>query len=972
MFQNKKQQMLMAIALLTGAAMPLQAQTFTEWHDLSVNEVNRYPVHTEVMPTTSKVLSIEGQWKFHFVNNADERPTDFFSLKYDDSKWDNISVPGNWEILGYGEPEYINVGFGWRGHFWNNPPEVPVKDNHVGSYRRTVTIPADWKGQQVIAHFGSVISNMYLWVNGKYVGYTEDSKIAAEFDITKFLKPGDNLIAFQTFRWCDGSYSEDQDFWRLSGTARNFYLYTKNPKTQITDIRITPDLTNNYTDGVLLIDAKVKGSTTLIYTLRDAQGNTVLEKTDGAKATLELKNAKKWSAETPYLYTLTVKQKGGEEITQKVGFRKVEIKDSQVLVNGQPVFFKGANRHELDPDKGYVVSRERMIEDIKLMKQHNINAVRTCHYPDDPVWYDLCDEYGLYMVAEANQESHAFGYGDEGKKQMPKLAQQVVMRNKNNVSTKFNHPAVIFWSLGNESCMSIGFTDAYNWIKTQDQSRPVQYEQAHGRESTDIYCPMYASQWGCEQYCKKEENKKPLIQCEYAHAMGNSGGGFKEYWDLVRKYPKYQGGFIWDFVDQGLRDKRDATKFLYGGDYNDYDGSDNNFNCNGLITADRKPTPQAYEYAYFYQNVWTEAVDLDKGIVRVKNENFFRPLDYVRMHWTLTANGAKAQDGYIDNLNIAPQQSAEVKVPYQLYDKDVELILTLSYELKEKEGLLDKGHSIAHQQLTISGYPYGMATADYQTDSKPAAAAPLPFTLRPSFWRAVTDNDMGAGIHRRSRAWNNPEVICKSRKTEGNVVTEEYWINSVKANFSLRYETVAEDVWKITESIQFNDSAKDVPNMPRFGVVMLLPYDMDKSEYYGRGPIENYSDRCLSQNIGIYRQTADEQFFPYVRPQESGSKCDIRWWKQTDASGKGYEILSDASFSACALHYEVRDLDEGQDKAQRHPQDVKRSYYTNLYIDQLMAGVGGADSWSGNAEALPAYRIKPQDRVFTFYVRKVK
>ena len=968
---NKTRKALSAMLLASVSALPIQAQTFTEWHDLNVNEVNRYPVHTEVMPSNAKQLSLEGNWKFHFVKNADERPTDFFSLKYDDSKWADMPVPGNWEMYGYGEPEYINVGFGWRGHFWNNPPEVPVKDNHVGSYRKKITIPADWKGQQVIAHFGSVTSNMYLWVNGKYVGYTEDSKIAAEYDITKFVKPGENLIAFQTFRWCDGSYSEDQDFWRLSGTARNFYLYTKNPKTQISDIRITPDLVNNYTDGVLNIDAKVKGNAKLVYTLKDAKGNVVLEQTAGAKAKLEVKNPMKWSAETPYLYTLTVTQQGGDVIPIKVGFRKVEIQNSQVLVNGQPVLIKGANRHELDPDKGYVVSRERMIEDIKLMKQYNINAVRTCHYPDDPVWYDLCDEYGIYVCAEANQESHAFGYGDEGKKQMPKLAQQVLERNKHNVATKFNHPSVIFWSLGNESCMSIGFTNAYNWIKSQDLSRPVQYEQAHGREGTDIYCPMYASQWGCENYAKNEANKKPLIQCEYAHAMGNSGGGVKEDWDLVRKYPKYQGGFIWDFVDQALRDRRDPNKFLYGGDYNDYDGSDNNFNCNGLITADRKPTPQAYEYAYFYQNIWTEAADLDKGMIRVKNENFFRHLDYVRLHWTLTANGVKAQEGYIDDLNIAPQQTKYVKVPYQLFDKDVELILTVSYELKNDEGLLRKGHSVAHQQLTISGYPYGMATADYQSDVKPAKAEPLPFTLRPSFWRAVTDNDMGAGIHRRSsRSWRNPECVCKSRKTEGNVVTEEYWINSVKANFTLKYETMKEGVWKVTESIEFTDDSLKVPAMPRFGVVMLLPYDMDQSEFYGRGPIENYTDRCLSQNIGIYKQTADEQFFPYVRPQETGSKCDIRWWRQTTKAGKGYEILSDNSFSAVALHYEVRDLDEGNDKAQRHPQDVKKSYYTNLYIDQQMAGVGGIDSWSGNAEALKPYRVEAKNRTFTFYVVK--
>ncbi|MDO4931767.1 MAG: glycoside hydrolase family 2 TIM barrel-domain containing protein [Prevotellaceae bacterium] len=968
-------------ALALTVSVAANAQTFTEWHDLEVNEVNRYQAHTDVMSATSKQLSLEGQWKFKWVANADERPTDFFSMKYDDSKWGTMPVPGMWELNGYGEPVYVNTGFVWRGHFKNNPPEVPVKDNHVGSYRRTINIPVDWKGQQVIAHFGSVTSNMYLWVNGKFVGYSEDSKLAAEFDITKYVKPGENLIAFQCFRWCDGSYDEDQDFWRLSGVARSCYLYTKNMKTQITDIRITPDLVNNYTDGTLAVNATVKGNAKLLYTLKDAEGNVVFEQTAGPKATFDVKAPKKWTAETPYLYTLTVKQPGGDEIPMKVGFRKVEIKNTQVLVNGQPVLIKGANRHELDPDKGYVVSRERMIEDIRLMKELNVNAVRTCHYPDDPMWYDLCDEYGIYVCAEANQESHGFGYGDEGKRVAPLFHTQIMQRNQRHVASKFNHPSIIFWSLGNETCMSQNFLDAYKWIKSQDLSRPVQYEQARTGEGTDIFCPMYYSQWHCEEYAKKESSTKPLIQCEYAHAMGNSGGGFKEYWDLVRKYPKYQGGFIWDFVDQGLRDKKDPTKFLYGGDYNDYDASDNNFNCNGFITADRKYTPQAYEYAYYYQNVWTEAVDLNKGLIRVKNENFFRPLDYVRLHWTLLANGVKAQEGYIDNLNIAPQKTADVKIPYTVNDKNAELLLNVSYELKKNEPLLKAGHSIAHQQFSVTDYPYEHFIA-VNTETKAAepvkpskkgkavekptiAPMPLPYTMRPSFWRAVTDNDMGAGLQNKHRAWNNPEIICTARKVEGSVVTENYRINATKANLTLAYETINDKVIKVTESLKFDADAKDVPRMPRFGVVMLLPYDMDKSEFYGRGPVENYADRKMSQNIGIYSLTADEQFFPYVRPQETGSKCDIRWWRQGDI-----EIISDTCFSAAALHYEVRDLDEGQHKAQRHPQDVKRSAYTCLYIDQQMAGVGGVDSWSGNAEALSPYRVNAVDRTFTFYIIK--
>ena len=701
-------------AAMMLTAMPVSGQTFTEWHDLNVNEVNRYPVHTEVLPSTSEKISLEGTWKFKGVMNADERPTNFFNTNFDDSSWGTMPVPGCWEFNGFGEPIYVNVGFGWRGHFQNNPPNVPVKDNHVGSYRKTVSVPASWKGKQVIIHFGSVTSNIYLWVNGKYVGYSEDAKIAAEFDITKFVKPGDNLIAFQVFRWCDGSYDEDQDFWRLSGVSRSSYLYTKNPKKQITDIRITQSLTDDYKDGVLTVNVKTKGGSNITYSLKDASGKEVANVVGkGEETVIKLANAKQWSAETPYLYTLTATQDGGEVVTQKVGFRRVEIKNAQLLVNGQPIYIKGANRHELDPDGGYVVSRERMLEDIRLMKQLNVNAVRTCHYPDDPVWYELCDEYGIYVCAEANQESHGFGYGDEGKRMAPLFHEQIMMRNRNNVSTKFNHPSIIIWSLGNETCMSDNFLDAYKWIKSQDLSRPVQYEQARTGEGTDIFCPMYYSQYSCEEYSKKESSVKPLIECEYAHAMGNSGGGFKEYWDLVRKYPKFQGGFIWDFVDQGIRDKRDKTKFLYGGDYNDYDGSDNNFNCNGFITSDRKVTPQGYEYGYNYQNIWTEAKDLSNGVVSVKNENFFRPLDYVNLKWTLTSNGVKVKEGIITDLNIQPQQSKDITIPFsgEGMEQQGEIILTLSYVMKQDEPMLKAGQEIAHQQLMINSYDYAAEIA---------------------------------------------------------------------------------------------------------------------------------------------------------------------------------------------------------------------------------------------------------------------
>ncbi|MBQ5378268.1 MAG: beta-galactosidase, partial [Prevotella sp.] len=551
---------------------------------------------------SSNFVSLHGDWKFNWVENADQRPTNFYQTDLDDSSWKTMKVPGMWELNGFGDPEYVNAGFAWRGHFDQKPPAVPVKDNHVGSYRRTINIPADWDGKQVIAHFGSVTSNIYLYVNGQFVGYAEDSKVAAEFDVTDFVKPGENLFAFQTFRWCDGSWCEDQDFWRLSGVARDSYLYARNKDTQLVDFHITPDLENNYEDGILNIQATVLGNPIIEYRLLNANGieiiksNADFRKLTQGEAKFTVRNVKKWTAETPYLFTLLaiVKDRKGnitEVIPQKVGFRKVEIKGSQFLVNGQPIYIKGADRHEMDPDGGYVVSRERMIQDIQIMKRLNINAVRTCHYPDDPVWYDLCDEYGLYLTAEANQESHGFGYGKDSEAKKEQFAKQILERNQHNVNTYFNHPSIVVWSLGNETVNGPNFEAAYDWVKATDPSRPCQWEQA-GRDgrNTDIFCPMYYATWSCESYATDPNYTKPLIQCEYDHTMGNSSGVIKDYWDLVRKYPKFQGGYIWDFVDQALHrhpvkpmsmkitentpyTELNKIEYTYGGDYNKYDPS---------------------------------------------------------------------------------------------------------------------------------------------------------------------------------------------------------------------------------------------------------------------------------------------------------------------------------------------------------------------------------------------------------------
>ena len=1061
--------------LLTAGMMQLSlcAQSFTEWHDMAVNGVNRLVNHTSFFAfenealakqgdwkSSDRFLSLHGDWKFNWVEHANDRPADFFRPDYDDTQWGKMPVPGIWELNGYGDPEYVNIGFAWRGHFQHltqkdyqeGVSEIPVpsKDNHVGSYRKTIMVPDSWKGQQVIAHFGSVTSCIYLWVNGQFVGYSEDSKIAAEFDITKYVHPGENLIAFQVFRWCDGSWCEDQDFWRLSGVARDSYLYCRDAKNHIDDIRISSSLINNYQDGTLQVNLLARGKVNAYVDLYDAEGNRVANSVVNAwdeslpmqgGALLTVQNPHKWTAETPYLYTLVVRllpnrkypEIGAEyeAIAQKVGFRSVEIKDAQLLVNGQPVYIKGVDRHEMDPDGGYVVSRERMIQDIQVMKRFNVNAVRTSHYPNDPLWYDLCDQYGIYLVSEANQESHGFGYNPkEAISFTPLFAQQILQRNQHNVQVNYNHPSVIIWSMGNETIGGPNFKAAYDWIKSQDPIRPVQYEQTGSGTPSDIMCPMYASHNWCERYASNPATTKPLIQCEYSHAMGNSCGGFKEYWDLVRKYPKYQGGFIWDFVDQALHRKPNKNsinsnnskssnthiEYTYGGDYNSYDPSDNNFNCNGLVSPDRVPNPQMYEVGYFYQNIWAEPVDIQKGVVRVKNENFFKGLDNIRLHWSLLVEGKKVKEGTVDKLEIAPQQSRDYTLPLDI-DEDTyygkEQLLNIDFTLKEAEPLMEAGQQVAYRQIVVNDFRQddaddndpsakfwvkedkkaqevtigvkGSRQADdviskkdirvtfdratglichYEAEGRPVLAEGG--TIKPNFWRAVTDNDMGAGIQRRFKVWRNPVmnlVSFEAKKTKTKLgekyvnVTALYDMPEVQAQLKMVYALMSSGRMVVHQSMTVNDTAK-VADMLRFGVVVQLPYDMDKSRFYGRGPIENYADRKESQRVGVYEQTADEQFYPYIRPQETGTKSDIRWWEQTDATGYGVSIRSHRMLYLSALHYDVEALDDGDDKDQRHVGDVPKSKFTNLYIDSEHAGVGGINSWSWEGFALPKYQVK--------------
>ena len=1007
-----------------------------EWQDPNVNAINRAAMHTNYFAYESEqaalkgcrlasdnYMTLNGTWKFNWVQNADQRPTDFYKVDFNDKGWDNIQVPGVWELNGYGDPIYVNVGYPWRSQYKNNPPYVPTVNNHVGTYRKEIELPADWKGRQIMAHFGSVTSNMYLWVNGKFVGYSEDSKLEAEFDLTKYLRPGKNIIAFQVFRWCDGTYLEDQDFFRYSGVGRDCYLYTRTAN-HIEDIRITPDLDAQYKDGTLQIDIQMKGKGTVDLKLLDKEGKEVTTaqvKGSGKQtASMTVSNPAKWTAETPNLYTLVANlQENGkiiESIPVKVGFRKIELKNGQILVNGQAVLFKGADRHEMDPDKGYVVSRERMIQDIKRMKELNINAVRTCHYPDNNLWYDLCDEYGIYVVAEANVESHGMGYGDETLAKNPLFAKAHLERNQRNVQRGYNHPSIIFWSLGNEAGFGPNFEACYKWIKAEDKTRAVQYEQAGTNEYTDIFCPMYYSYESCENYSKGNIDK-PLIQCEYAHAMGNSQGGFKEYWDLVRKYPKYQGGFIWDFVDQSARwYTKDGKEFYgYGGDFNRYDASDNNFQNNGLISPDRVPNPHAHEVGYIYQNIWVKPVDLQKGEISIYNENFFRDLSDFYAEWQLLANGEVLQSGIINDLKVGPQQTVNQKLNYTLDNicPCKEVLLNVAFKLKNTETLLPAGFAVAQQQLSVREYK---APENLLTEKKIAHDyTPTPVVedndsyylivkgenfhidferrsgylslydvnglsildegaqLTPNFWRAPTDNDMGAGLQKKYLAWKNPEIKLTSLEhaTENGlvVVTAKYDMPTVSAKLTLTYRINKEGAIEVTQSMTTDKNAK-VSNMFRFGMRAALNKNLSNIQYYGRGPIENYADRNNSTNIGKYAQTVDEQFYSYIRPQETGTKTDIRWWNQTNKGGNGIQLVGKTPFSASALHYTMESLDDGLEKDQRHSELVPQTDCVNFCIDKVQMGLGCVNSWG--ALPLDKYMVPYQDYEFTFVIKPIQ
>ena len=972
-------------------AVSATAAPVDDWQNPAVNQRNRVPM-AATLHTDSPRLSLEGIWKFQWYETPDARSRDFFQPALDDAAWGEMPVPGMWELNGYGDPLYVNIDYAWEGHYKNNPPIVPTEHNYVGQYRRSVEIPADWAGSDIFLSIGSATSNVRVWVDGKEVGYSEDSKLEARFDITKYVKPGrEALIALEIFRWCDGTYLECQDFWRYAGIAREVFMEAR-PKARIADLHISAGMDGSYSITTTL----TKAARGVKYFL---SGPGFPEQEVPASGKLERPSL--WSAETPNLYHLRAvcsdKKGATETVELDFGFRTVCIKGGQLLVNGQPILIKGADRHEMSATGGYVVTVDEMIEDIRIMKELNINTVRTSHYPNDPRWLTLCDRYGLYVIDEADIESHGMGYRERTLAKDPAYAQAHMERTQRMAQRDVNHPSVIIWSLGNEAGNGPNFEATYDWLKGWDPTRPVQYERAELERNTDIYCPMYASYSSMERYAQSNPTR-PLIQCEYAHAMGNSMGGFEDYMDLIRQYPHLQGGCIWDFVDQAVRWPSDRSRwgyiYAFGGDFNDYDPSDNSFNCNGIIAADRSWHPHAWEVRHGYRSILTSASAAQAldGHVRVYNENFFIDLSRYLLRWEVIADGVAVLAGQQDAPAAAPQQTVTADLGFRASDLAAipgELYLNVSYVLRRSDGLLPAGTEVAYDQILLREAPYRLTTADlrgrrwsvdfdpqtgalcsYKVDGKELIATPL----MPCFGRAVTENDLGARLERRQQPWLYPDFKVKKLERSAQRVDAVYEVGDALATVTVTYALAADG--SITVTQQMGDVKDGAPDLFRFGVEFAMPGSFSELAFYGKGPFENYLDRQRAARVGVYRQrVADQYHFGYVRPQESGTHVGLRWLRVTDAAGCGFEIaVPEGTFSASALPFGRRDIDlsvTGGSRAkggdQRHSPELREDGLTHLNVDLVQMGLGCENSWG--ALPRPQYRLPAAERSFTFVLK---
>lgn len=1024
---------LCALLMHTGqtpaAAAAKGRDAMEDWQDPEVYERGRMPMSATFVTDQQQTESLSGRWKFRFCPSMDDRAAGFEAEGFDDREWDDMTVPGMIELAGYAAPVYLNVGYAWRGWYASNPPYVPAERNFVGQYRRTFSVSPEWSGKQICLRIGSATSNVRVWVNGKEAGYSEDSKLEASFDITSLVRAGDNLIAMEVMRWCDGTYLEDQDFWRLTGIARGVEVYTRE-RERITDIRVNADMHGNLS----VLAGTTGGIRAVSCTLHDADGTEVASfDCKGGRGSAVIDGARMWSAESPYLYTLTVAaydKRGAvrESASIPVGFRTVEVRGAQLLVNGRPVLIKGVNRHEISAFGGYVVSEEEMLRDIRIFKHLNVNAVRTCHYPDDPRFLAMCDRYGIYVVDEANVESHGMGYGDKSLAHRKDYKAAILIRNQRMVRRDFNHPSVIIWSLGNESGNGDNFRAAYDWIKSYDPSRPVQYERAGLEYNTDIFCPMYLSPLQAEKYLSGNPDR-PLIQCEYAHAMGNSMGNFKEYWDLIRKYRSYQGGFVWDFADQALWRDVDSPVtdhvYAYGGDWNSFDPSDGSFNCNGVVSADRGWHPHAYEMRYQQQDIHTSLTS-EPGSVEVYNEYFFRDLSDVRMEWSIVRDGNVTARGGIEDLDIAPQETLAVRIPGLEKAREAaegDIFLNVRYTLKSQRPLIDAGEQIAYEQIALHrsdvmdavAFPIlplheGGVSPVSATESAKALCAPevsvtidpqsgalssyridgremLSEPLVPCFGRAFTENDLGAGYSVKQRMWRHPELEVRSIRDnmddDVHRVSVEYEPIGDVAALTVTYEISPDGTVRGTERMTDAGGLDKAPLLPRFGMRMAMPGRCRIVDFYGLGPWENYIDRRSSAIVGHYTQAvADQYHYGYVRTQESGTHTGLKWLKVLDESGTGLCITADGEFSASALPFSMEELDctskgfESERNASlqygvpKHSLELQPDGLTHVHFDLVQSGVGGINTWG--AEPLEQYRIRPRERVFRFVITPLK
>ncbi len=969
-------------------------------------------------------LSLNGAWKFHWSPRPADRPLDFWKPSADVGGWPETPVPSNWMFQGYDIPIYVNSGYEFAVN--PRPPFVPHDHNPVGSYRRTFTLPAGWQGMNVVLHFGAVKSFFYAWLNGEKLGFSKDSKTPAEFDVTRLVRPGENVLAVEVYRWSDGSYLECQDFWRLAGIERDVFLRA-DPKVHIRDFEVRAGLDPAYRDGRLEVSVAIAGAApaaapAVALTLLDPAGRKVLSASaaaagveggrTAARFSRTVPRAARWSAETPALYRLVLELKdtGGrtlEAVASRIGFRTSEIKDGLLLVNGVPVLLKGVNRHEHDPLTGHVISEASMRRDIELMKRSNINAVRTCHYPDDPLWYDLCDEYGLYLVDEANIESHGMGYGPGSLARDPAWGPAHLDRVERMVERDKNHPSVIIWSLGNEAGDGVNFEQAYAWLKRRDPSRPVQYERAGLRAHTDIYCPMYESIEGMLEYAATKPDR-PLIQCEYAHSMGNSTGNLQDYWDAIESHDRLQGGFIWDWVDEGFAAKTGTGEpyWKFGGDYGPPDvPSDQNFCCNGLVAPDRTPHPALFEVKKVYQYVKLAAAGPGADRVEVKNRYAFVNLDRFDLGWEVVASGRTVAAGSLRCPAAAPGAGATIRLPLPRFEArpGEECFLNLSVSARDAWAGVPRGHVVAAEQIKIA--PAAAAAAPEARAVTPAPAIDdgprflrvdgADFAVRfdrltgaldsfshdgteligagivPNYWRAPTDNDFGNQMPRRLDVWREASVyrdlISLGARPSGNgevTVTVVYALAGGRAVQTLEYAIAGDGAIVLRSTLALKAGAK-LPELPRVGLRLALPGAFDRVAWYGRGPFENYRDRRAAAFVGLYETTPAEPL-PYVSPQEHGNRTDTRWLSVRDSRGRGLLVAGDPVFEFSAHPYWPEDLTQPS-RGSRHPFDVQRRDLTCLTLDHAQMGVGGDDSWG--ARVHPQYTLPARDYAFTLVLR---